>query len=191
MLYLASRSPRRRQLLEQIGVRFRVLEVDVPERRAAGESPRDYVRRVARDKARAGQAIVAHHAGVHVLGSDTEVVLDDTVFGKPGDAAQAAGMLRQLAGREHQVISSVWLLDRTQEREATCISRVRMAELDEAAIAAYIATGEGYGKAGGYAIQGRAATFVAHLEGSYSAVMGLPLFETASLLRAAGLAGPV
>jgi septum formation protein len=187
MLYLASKSPRRRQLLDQIGVRFSVLQVDIPELRGAGESPEAYVRRVARDKALAGLAEVKQDPQAHVLGSDTEVVLGDRVFGKPGDAVQAAEMLRQLCGREHHVISSVWLLDQAHAREATCISRVRIAELDDADIAAYIATGECYGKAGGYAIQGRAAAFIEHLEGSYSAVMGLPLFETAGLLRAAGL----
>jgi septum formation protein len=183
MIYLASRSPRRRQLLEQIGVSFEVIEVEVPEVRAPGESPQTYVERVARDKARAGLAALASDDGAIVLGSDTEVVLDDDVFGKPSDADEAAAMLRRLVGRTHRVISAVCRVGRAGEAAACCISEVRMAALDEAAIRAYVATGESFGKAGGYAIQGRAAAFIEHLSGSYSAVMGLPLFETAGLLQ--------
>lgn len=189
MLHLASQSPRRRELLAQLGVDFRVVDVDVPELRAAQESPREYVSRVARDKARAGLAALAGAAGARVLGADTEVVLDDEVFGKPRDALDAAAMLRRLSARTHVVVSAVWLVDAHGERGACCVSRVRFAELDEAAIAAYVATGESFGKAGAYAIQGRGAALVEHLEGSYSGVMGLPLFETARLLREAGAAG--
>lgn len=183
MLHLASQSPRRRELLTQLGIDFRVVEVDVPELRAAQESPREYVNRVARDKARAGLAALAGAAGAVVLGADTEVVLDDAVFGKPRDAHDAAAMLRRLSGRTHAVISAVWLVDARRERSACCVSNVRFAELDEAAIEAYVATGESFGKAGAYAIQGRGAALVEHLAGSYSGVMGLPLFETARLLR--------
>ena len=189
MLHLASQSPRRRELLTQLGVAFRVVDVDVPERRAAQESPREYVGRVARDKARAGLAALAGDADARVLGADTEVVLDDEVFGKPCDAADAAAMLSRLSGRTHEVISSVWLIGAHTERNACCVSRVRFPALDEAAIAAYVATGESFGKAGAYAIQGRGAALVEHLEGSYSGVMGLPLFETARLLRVAGVTG--
>ncbi|MBQ4854148.1 septum formation inhibitor Maf [Rhodanobacter sp. B2A1Ga4] len=187
MLYLASQSPRRRQLLEQLGVDFAVLDVDVPERRAPGESPRDYVSRVARDKARAGLAALAHTGDARVLGADTEVVLDDEVFGKPRNAADAAAMLRRLSGRTHAVISAVWLVGALDEQCEVCVSQVRFATLDEPAIAAYVATGEPFGKAGGYAIQGRGAAMVAHRDGSYSGVMGLPLFETARLLRHGGI----
>lgn len=187
MLHLASQSPRRRELLTQLGVDFRVIDVDVPELRAAQESPREYVNRVARDKARAGLAALAGDAGAAVLGADTEVVLDDEVFGKPRDALDAAAMLRRLSGGTHAVISAVWLVDARGERSACCVSRVRFAELDDAAIEAYVATGESFGKAGAYAIQGRGATLVEHLEGSYSGVMGLPLFETAQLLRASAI----
>jgi septum formation protein len=187
MLHLASQSPRRRQLLEQLGVDFAVLDVDVPEQRMPGESPQAYVGRVARDKARAGLAVLAHVDGARVLGADTEVVLDDDVFGKPRDAADAAAMLRRLSGRTHAVVSVVWLLDAVGERCETCISQVRFAMLDESAIAAYVATGESFGKAGAYAIQGRGAALVEHLDGSYSGVMGLPLFETARLLRGGGI----
>ncbi len=182
MLYLASQSPRRRQLLEQLGLDFRVLDVEVPERRAPGEPPRDYVSRVARDKALAGLAI-ADAAGAWVLGADTEVVLDGEVFGKPADDADAASMLRRLAGRSHQVISVAWLVAAGREASAASVSQVRFAPLAEAEIAAYVATGEPFGKAGGYAIQGRGAALIEHLDGSYSGVMGLPLFETARLLR--------
>lgn len=183
MLYLASRSPRRRQLLEQLGLQFEATPVDVVEQRTADESPADYVSRVARDKAGAGlRLLVAGSEGV-VLGADTEVVLEDEVFGKPTDADSAAGMLRRLSARTHQVISTVWLIDAQHEASATCISEVRFAALQHSDIQAYVATGESFGKAGGYAIQGRAAAFIEYLSGSYSAVMGLPLFETTQLLR--------
>jgi len=185
MLYLASQSPRRRELLAQLGVDFRVVDVDVPEHRAERESPREYVSRVARDKALAGLSALAGSADAVVLGADTEVVLDDEVFGKPRDAQDAAAMLRRLSGRDHSVISSLWLIGAHAEHSACCVSRVRFAELDESAIQAYVATGESFGKAGAYAIQGRGAMLVEHLEGSYSGVMGLPLFETARLLREA------
>ena len=183
MLHLASQSPRRRQLLEQLGVNFAVLNVDVPEQRAPGESPQDYVSRVARDKARAGLASLGGAGDDVVLGADTEVVLDEKVFGKPLDAQGAAAMLRRLSGRTHAVISAVWVVSAQQELFETCISRVRFGVLDESAIDAYVATGEPFGKAGAYAIQGRGAVLIEHLEGSYSGVMGLPVFETARLLR--------
>lgn len=183
MLYLASQSPRRRQLLEQIGVEFSVLDVDVIEQRAPDESPIDYVSRVARDKARAGLALLGRPADAVVLGADTEVVLDDEVFGKPPDAEAAAAMLRRLSGRTHAVISAAWLVDAAREQCERCVSQVRFAALDEATIASYVATGEPFGKAGAYAIQGRGATLVEYLQGSYSGVMGLPVFETARLLR--------
>ncbi|PWK87604.1 Maf family protein [Fulvimonas soli] len=188
MLYLASQSPRRRELLAQLGYRFEVVDVDVPELRAAGEPPQDYVSRVALDKARAGLAALGARGDAVVLGADTEVVLDDEVFGKPAGDEDAAAMLRRLSGRTHAVVSAVWAAGATQAERALCVSRVRFAPLDEAAIAAYVATGEPFGKAGGYAIQGRGAALVEYLEGSYSGVMGLPLFETARLLRGFGLA---
>jgi septum formation protein len=187
MLHLASQSPRRRELLAQIGVPFETVAVDVPEVRGPGESPSGYVERVARAKARAGlQAVIAHDPGAIVLGADTEVVLDDKVFGKPRNAEVAAAMLRALSMREHVVISVVCCATASMENVAVCESIVRFAKLDDHAIADYVATGEPFGKAGGYAIQGRAAAFIAHLSGSYSGVMGLPLFETARLLRDAG-----
>ncbi|MFI4958110.1 MAG: Maf family protein [Lysobacterales bacterium] len=188
MLHLASQSPRRRQLLEQIGVDFVVLDVDVPEQRVAGESPQAYVSRVARDKARAGLFGLGNLQDAIVLGADTEVVLDDEVFGKPQDAGAAVAMLRRLSGRTHAVISVVWLVSAARERSVECVSQVRFAALDEPAIAAYVATDEPFGKAGAYAIQGRGAALIEHLQGSYSGVMGLPVFETARLLH--GFANP-
>lgn len=187
MLYLASQSPRRRELLARLGLAFATLDIDVPEQRQPGEPPEDYVRRVAREKAGAGLLQVVAIAGARVLGADTEVVLDEEVFGKPRDAADAAAMLRRLSGRTHRVISAVSLVSAAREAQAVSISEVSFAALDEAAIAAYVAGGEWAGKAGAYAIQGAAQAFVAHLSGSHSGVMGLPLYETARLLRADGL----
>lgn len=187
MLYLASQSPRRRELLLQLGIDPEVLSVQVDEQRVPGESPETYVSRVAREKAGAGLLQVAAVPGALVLGADTEVILGDTVYGKASDEADAARMLAELSGREHRVISTVWLLTAGREACAVCESRVRFASLDTAAIAAYLAIGEWRGKAGAYAIQGHAATFIANLSGSYSGVMGLPLFETAGLLRDFGV----
>ena len=190
MLYLASRSPRRSELLARLGVAFGLLEVDVPEARVPGEPPADYVRRVAREKAGAGLLAVVGTPGAVVLGSDTEVVLGDEVFGKPRDAADASAMLRRLSGRTHQVLSSVWLVSADREVQAMSASDVTFAPLDDARIADYVATGECDGKAGAYAIQGIAEVFVSRLDGSHSGVMGLPLHETARLLAKFGL-GPL
>lgn len=186
MIYLASKSPRRHQLLQQLGVTFEVLTVSVVERQTAGESPAAYVSRVARDKARAGLAALDGAPDAVVLGADTEVVLEDHVFGKPGDADSAAAMLRRLSGRTHQVISSVWVVTAARELHCTSASQVSFETLDEARIRTYVGSGEPFGKAGGYAIQGGAAAFISHLSGSYSCVMGLPLYETAALLRQIG-----
>jgi septum formation protein len=183
VLYLASQSPRRRELLGQIGEAHLTLDVSVEEVRVAGESPDDYVSRVARDKAHAGFALVSGEPGARVLGADTEVVQGDVVFGKPRDADDAAAMLRRLSGHDHRVVSVVWLVEAGAQRRVASVSTVRFAALSEHDIASYIDTGECFGKAGAYAIQGRAAAFVAHLSGSYTGVMGLPLFETARLLR--------
>ena len=190
MLYLASRSPRRSELLARLGVAFGLLEVDVPEARVPGEPPADYVRRVAREKAGAGLLAVVGTPGAVVLGSDTEVVLGDEVFGKPRDAADAAAMLRRLSGRTHQVLSSVWLVAADREVQAMSASDVTFGPLDDARITDYVATGECDGKAGAYAIQGIAEAFVSRLDGSHSGVMGLPLHETARLLAKFGM-GPL
>lgn len=183
VLYLASKSPRRRELLGQLGVAHVVLEVEIPEQRAPGEAAFDYVRRVAREKAEAGWSRVGDQPRARVLSADTEVILEDEVFGKPSDALDAAGMLRRLSGRRHQAVSALCLVDVDGSREALCVTEVEFDTLDEAAIAGYIDSGECFGKAGAYAIQGRAAAFIRHIEGSYTGVMGLPLFETAALLK--------
>ena len=189
MLYLASQSPRRRELLRQLGVDFSILDVDVTERRAPGEPPEDYVSRVAREKAGAGLIQVVAVPGAVVIGADTEVVLDDEVFGKPDNAEDAARMLRKLSGRTHRALSAVWCVSASREEHAISESFVEFAPLDEAAIGAYVGSGEPFGKAGAYAIQGRAAAFIRKLAGSHSGVMGLPLHETAELLRRFGLRG--
>lgn len=188
MLYLASRSPRRRELLARLGLEFGVLDLDIPERRVSGEPPEDYVRRVAREKAGAGLLQVVAVTGAVVMGADTEVVLGDDVFGKPGNPDDAAAMLRRLSGRTHQVISAVALVDAARELQVVSVSDVRFETLHDADIASYVTSGEPMGKAGGYAIQGGAERFVSHLSGSYSGVMGLPLHETAKLLREFGVA---
>ncbi len=187
MLYLASQSPRRLELLRQIGVEPGLLDVTVPELRLPGEPPHDYVSRVAREKAGAGLLRVMSNPDALVLGADTEVIVDDRVLGKPMDSGDATAMLAELAGRAHLVISVVWLLSAGREMRAESISEVRVSALTTEAIASYVATGEWRGKAGGYAIQGRAAMFIEHLSGSYSGVMGLPLFETATMLHAFGM----
>ncbi len=183
MYFLASRSPRRRQLLEQIGVLFDVLDIDIPEVRAVGEPALDYVSRVAREKAGAGLLQVAGVPGAIVIGADTEVELDGEVFGKPVDAEDAKRMLNELGGRTHRVISVVWCVSAAGEEHAISVSEVTFAAFEPGQIDAYVATGEPCGKAGAYAIQGHAAVFVRHLSGSYSGVMGLPLHETSQLLR--------
>ena len=182
MLFLASKSPRRRQLLEQIGIDFDILDVDVPEVRAEGEPGIDYVSRVAREKAGAGLLQVVAVPGAIVMGADTEVELDGEIFGKPTDATDAAAMLGRLSGRTHRVISVVWCVNAGKEDHVVSISEVSMVPMDGATIDAYVATGEAFGKAGAYAIQGRAAAFISNLSGNYSGVMGLPLHETALLL---------
>lgn len=187
MLYLASQSPRRRELLEILGYRFEVLNPDVPEQPMPGEAPVDYVSRVSRAKAGAGLVLVADQPGAVVLAADTEVVLDDVIFGKPADAAAATAMLQHLSGRTHEVISVVWVVADGRAQSAVCRSQVRFAELSPERIAAYVASGEPFGRAGAYAIQGRGGALVAHLEGSHSAVMGLPLHETDRLLEGFGL----
>ena len=187
MLHLASKSPRRRELLGRLGLPFGIIDLDLPEERAPGEPAEDYVRRVAREKASAGLLTVMTNPSAVVLGSDTEVVLDDEVFGKPADAEDAASMLRKLSGRAHQVISAVSLVSQARELQTVSISDVTFAALTEAQIAGYLAGDEWQGKAGAYAIQGFAETFITRLSGSYTGVMGLPIYETAMLLRQFGL----
>ncbi|MFP3872989.1 MAG: Maf family protein [Thiohalophilus sp.] len=185
-IYLASASPRRRELLGQIGVRYRLLDVSVNEARLGNEAPEAYVRRVARDKARAGLTLIDEKPPRPVLGADTAIVIDDEVLGKPQGRAEAIAMLQRLAGRTHQVLSGVALIDR-EERNALNVSQVTFRELSLAECERYWQTGESRDKAGAYAIQGYAAAFIRELHGSYSGVMGLPLYETAQLLQQAGI----
>ncbi len=183
MLHLASQSPRRAELLSRLGLTFGHVPLDIPEIRSPAEAPAEYVRRVAREKAGAGLLQVMANPAAVVLGADTEVVLGDEVFGKPKDAGDAKAMLRKLSGKTHQVITAVSLVSREREVQAVVFTDVTFDELGDADIAAYVATGEAVGKAGAYGIQGVAEKFVTRLNGSYSAVMGLPLHETAKLLK--------
>lgn len=187
-LFLASRSPRRADLLRQAGFAFQTLDLDVPEHPAAGETAADYVVRVAREKAAAGMAGLDPSGPACVLAADTEVVLGGEVFGKPADAGAASAMLRRLSGRTHEVLSAVCVGATDGALEVALVrTRVTFAALDAAAIAAYVASGEAFGKAGAYAIQGRAAVFVTRIEGSFSGVVGLPLHETSLLLARHGI----
>jgi septum formation protein len=198
LLYLASRSPRRADLLRQLDIPFEVLllreasgrDRDVREGALDGEPPAHYVERMSRTKAGVGwQRMFNRLLPAHpVLGADTEVVMGNAVFGKPRDAADAADMLRRLAGRTHDVLTAVALRWQEETEVEISVSKVTMRKLTDAEIDRYVATGEPVDKAGGYAIQGRAAGFITRLEGSYSGVMGLPLAETAALLARAGAA---
>ncbi|WNH52926.1 Maf family nucleotide pyrophosphatase [Stenotrophomonas oahuensis] len=184
MLYLASRSPRRTELLSRLDRPFRALDLDVPEVRAPGETALDYVQRVAADKARAGLALVGADPDAVVLGSDTEVILEGEVFGKPVDAADAAAMLRRLSGHTHQVATAVAVVAADRQQSVLVVSEVTFMDWSDVAIASYVASGEPMGKAGAYAIQGGAERYIRHLAGSYSGVMGLPLQQTEQLLLA-------
>ena len=179
-VHLASASPRRRELLEQIGVPVQRVLCAVDEQVRPGEAAADYVQRVTRDKVQAG--VAAAPVGAVVLAADTAVVLDGRILGKPADRAQGLAMLRALSGREHQVMTALAVARGPEARLQLVTSKVRFGTLSEAQIAAYWDTGEPADKAGGYGIQGLGAVFVEHLEGSYSAVVGLPLAETAQLL---------
>jgi len=189
MLYLASASPRRQELLRQVGLTFEALPSNILEEQWASETAVDYVRRVAADKAWHVARLVAARGlpAYPVLGADTEVVVEDDIFGKPRDRAHAAGMLRRLSGRTHRVLTAICLVTTAGEHGMLCESRVTFAALADAAIARYLETGEADDKAGAYAIQGRAAGFIARLEGSYSGVMGLPLYELFETLKRAGV----
>jgi len=184
--YLASASPRRKQLLEQLGLRFEVLTVDVDESPKAEESAPDYVLRVAALKAQAAIARLGMPS-LPVLAADTTVVLDGAILGKPKGREDAIGMLSRLGGRQHQVLSAVALWNRGALDTVLCESRVRFRRIDPEEAGAYWDSGEPRDKAGAYGIQGMGAMFVESLEGSYSGVMGLPLFETAALLGKAGV----
>jgi len=179
-LYLASRSPRRRQLLDQIGAVYETVDVEVDESWDGAEEPAAHIRRLALEKARAGRAKTGNAAPV--LAADTGVVLDGRLLGKAGNREEALHMQLSLSGRSHVVLSAVALCN-GGEHQHLSRSRVCFRPLTRAECESYCDSGEPLGKAGGYAIQGRAAAFIERLEGSYSGVMGLPLYETAMLLR--------
>lgn len=185
-IYLASQSPRRRALLQQIGIGFELLAVDVDETPLPGESAGVFVERVALDKARAGQARLPAGRRRPVLGADTCVVANGEIMGKPRGREHALEMLQRLSGATHEVLSAVALAGQ-HEALRVHASRVTFRTLSTAECAAYWDTGEPVDKAGAYAIQGLAAVFVTHLAGSFSGVMGLPLYETAELLREFGI----
>ncbi|HEX9395823.1 MAG TPA: Maf family protein [Burkholderiales bacterium] len=192
-IYLASRSPRRRELLSQIGVRFHLLlfrarpgeDADVDEAPHAGELPEVYVERVARAKAEAGwrRLMQRNLPQAPVLAADTTVALGASIFGKPANRDDAAAMLGALSGGEHEVLTAIALKHGERMESAVSRSAVRFRKLSAEEIRLYVATGECDDKAGAYAIQGRAARFITELRGSYSGVMGLPLYETAQLLE--------
>jgi len=193
-IYLASQSPRRRQLLEQLGVRHELLLPDPDEDAEAlealkpGEAPAAYVQRVTQLKLDAALARLKRRGlpAAPVLCSDTTVALGRTIYGKPEDAADARRMLAELAGQSHRVLTAVAIGTPRRRIQALSSSRVTFAALSRRQIAAYVAGGEPMGKAGAYAVQGRAAAFISHISGSYSGIMGLPMHETAQLLQAFG-----
>ncbi len=196
-IYLASQSPRRRQLLDQLGVRHQLLvpeagaQADAAEALEAvrpGELPADYVQRVTALKLQAARARLKARGlpAAPILCSDTTVAIGRRILGKPADASEAGAMLRALSGRSHRVLTAVALAAGPRRTLAALrVSTVRFAPLDDALVDAYIASGQPFGKAGGYAIQSQLAGWIPQVRGSYSAIMGLPLFETAQLLRQA------
>lgn len=183
-LILASSSPQRARLLEQLGVRFAVIPANIDEAAWPNERPESLAARLAQSKA---EALSAAYPAARIIGSDTVVALGGQAFGKPRDSAAARQMLSALGGTTHHVITGVALFHAGEPTVRTVVSEVTLDALSELTIARYWATGEPAAAAGGYAIQGRGGQFVAHLSGSYSAVMGLPIHETAQLLRASGL----
>jgi len=194
-IYLASQSPRRRQLLQQLGVRYEMLlpdggeDAEALETVAHGEAPAAYVRRVTRAKLDAARMRLRRRGlpQAPILAADTTVAIGRAILGKPADAAEARAMLERLSGRTHRVLSGVALADGARARAALNVSHVRFARLSQATIDAYVATGEPFGKAGAYAIQSALAGWIERIDGSHSGIMGLPLFETAQLLQRAGV----
>lgn len=194
-VYLASQSPRRSQLLTQLGVRHELLLPDAHEDAEgleavrSGEAPAAYVKRVTGLKLDAAVARLARRGlpPAPILCSDTTVALGRSIYGKPDGAKDAARMLAELAGSEHRVLTAVAVQHKKRRLQALSDSKVRFAELTRTQIQRYVATGEPLGKAGAYAVQGRAASFISHIRGSYSGIMGLPMFETAQLLRVCGV----
>jgi septum formation protein len=189
LLYLASASPRRRVLLLQRGKTHEVMPQDIDESVVAGEMPEAYVRRIARAKALAGLQDARRRSDLPVLAADTSVVCDGRILGKPQALENAIGMLSLLAGRQHQVMTAVAVAQGSSLQEALSVSTVAFRPLQREEIVAYWNTGEPCDKAGAYAVQGLGAMFISHIEGSYSGVMGLPLYETVQLLANFGITG--
>ena len=185
LLCLASASPRRRELLEQLGVPHVLAAPDIDEGVRAGESAADYVVRMARAKSRIAHP---HGVGLPVLAADTTVLIDELICGKPANAEEGIALLLKLSGRSHEVLTAVALARAGEMHHRLSCSEVRFRHLTLTEAIAYWNTGEPHDKAGGYAVQGHGAVFVEHLSGSYSGVMGLPLFETAELLAGVGIA---
>ncbi len=184
-LYLASQSPRRAELLQQIGIGFEKITVDTDETPLAGELAAEYVKRVAIGKAQAGLAAVQQQglSPLPVLGADTAVILGEQIMGKPRDRDHALAMLEQLSGKTHQVMSAICLCYQQYQQVALSITEVSFRDISSSELAQYWQSGEPLGKAGAYAIQGLGAVFVEKIHGSYSAVVGLPLLETQQLLQ--------
>ena len=182
-LILASASPRRQQLLKQIGIPFQVQSADIDETVKPQETPQNYVKRLALEKAQAIYQTQTDKNNIAVLGADTSVVYQNKIFGKPQNDAEAKQMLQQLQGQQHEVMTAIALVHNQTQHSAINISQVWFAALNDIEIDTYIATQEPFGKAGSYAIQGHAAAFITQIKGSYSSVMGLPLYETQLLLK--------
>lgn len=192
-LYLASRSPRRRELLKQIGIAFDVMLLreypparrDIDEAPQTNEAPDQYVLRIARLKAETANLRIGQRRvpALPVLAADTSVALEGTIIGKPADATAATGILRRLSGKTHQVLSAVAIAQGEELHSALSVTEVTFATLTDDELRAYVATGEPMDKAGAYGVQGRAGAFIANLAGSYSGVVGLPLYETVQLLK--------
>lgn len=189
LIYLASQSPRRRELLDQLGIAHRVLVPDVNEAALPKESPADYVCRLARIKAEVAAMRIQERRmkPLPVLAADTSVILGRRILGKPANAREATAMLADLSGKTHHVLTAVALVFQGKLAIALSDTAVRFRRLRAEEIAAYVATGEPLDKAGSYGIQGRAAAFIRQIDGSYSGVMGLPLFETAQILKKFGI----
>jgi len=186
MIYLASSSPRRAELLHQIGVEFKVLAVDVDEAPFALETPEQYVHRVAKAKVEAASRAVDGEC-IPILAADTIISIDNEIVGKPQDPAHCKCILSKLSGRTHQVLTCLAFRFKGEIQLTLSVNQVRFRVIEEAEMAIYCSSKEPLDKAGAYAIQGKAAIFVEKLEGSYSSVMGLPLFETAKILQQAGI----
>ncbi len=188
-LYLASASPRRQELLRQVGIAFTTLFPDIPEHRRGQESPAEYVQRLAAEKARFAARLLDTRRlpPGPVLGADTAVVVDGDILGKPRDRNAGVAMLRRLAGRTHEVLTGLCVIHQDEAHRALSVSKVTLAALTETEISRYWETGEPLDKAGAYAIQGQAAAFISRLEGSYSGVVGLPLYELMQILRKMGM----